>query len=69
MAESVTLVLTKDHAGVNLWRHRPKWCLVSKVYYNGGETLTLAEGAFAHLPNGSCLAVEIVPAGSAHEKR
>ena len=54
-AETVTLWLTKDHAGVNLWRHRPKYCFGTDVYFNGGETLTLAEGAFPKLHQGACV--------------
>lgn len=58
-AHSIHLWLTRDHAGTNLWRHRPKYCFGSDVYYNGGETLTLAEDAFSHLHLGACVQVEV----------
>lgn len=66
-AETVTLWLTKDHAGVNLWRHRPKFCFGSAVYYNGGETLTLAEGAFPALSTGACVRARVAAIAAAEE--
>ncbi len=64
--DTVTLWLTKDHAGTNLWRHRPKYCPGTEVHYNGGETLTLAEGAFPRLLKRACVrvTVSIIPAGT-----
>lgn len=59
-AAPVRLRLTRDRAGVNLWRRRPKYVFGDEVYFNGGETMTLPEDAFPHLHAGACIQVEVV---------
>ena len=56
---TATLWLTRDWAGVNLWRHKPLYCPINGVHHSGGETLTLSPAMFPQLPPGGCVKVTI----------
>lgn len=55
----VKVWLTKDNAGVLLWRCRPHWHALEQMFYNGGEAMRLHPECFSQLHENACVEVEI----------
>ena len=56
---TATLWVTRDHTGVYLWKHRPRFCIGESMYFCGGEAMKLSSALFPQLPMNACMKVVV----------